>query len=354
MAPTNQTKIGMVDVVPSALTGIVGAAEAQAVDLIEDDPLPVPSISVVVPIYNEEENLPELERRLSSALTGLGLPYEVIFVNDGSRDRSFQIARSMAEADPHLKVIDLSRNFGHQAALYAGLCRAKGDAVVLIDGDLQDPPEVIPRLVEAWRQGNSVVFAVRQKRKEGWLKRLAYTVYYRILRSISYIPIPLDSGDFSLMDRRVVDLLRDMRERNKFLRGLRSWVGFTQTSVVYERDARFAGKSKYSLRKLFRLAFDGLIAYSYVPLRVSFVFGTIVSVASFLLASLYFAQRILSDSPIPQGFTTLAILILFLGGVQLLSVGLLGEYVGRIYDEVKARPEYVERELVGFDRSEKR
>jgi dolichol-phosphate mannosyltransferase len=273
----------------------------------------------------------------------------VIFVNDGSRDESLSLLKTMAGADPHLKVIDLSRNFGHQAALFAGLCRTSGDGVILMDGDLQDPPEVIPDLVEVWCQDHDVVYAVRQKRKENWLKRAAYAGYYRLLRSISDIPIPVDSGDFSLMDRKVVNLIRVLPERHKFLRGLRSWAGFRQTGLVYERDARYAGQPKYTVSKLFRLAFDGLVAYSYLPLRISFILGLIISSAGFLLASIYFAQKLFSDQFIPRGFTTLAILILFQGGVQLCSVGLLGEYIGRIYDEVKRRPDYVEREAIGFE-----
>jgi dolichol-phosphate mannosyltransferase len=307
------------------------------------------SLSVVVPIYNEAENLPELQRRLTGVLGSLPLDYEVILVNDGSKDASLSLLRAMALADPRLKVIDLSRNFGHQAALFAGICRASGDVIIMMDGDLQDPPEIIPQLVESWRQDHDVVYAVRKKRKENWLKRAAYAGYYRILRSIANVPIPVDSGDFSLIDRKIAELIRQMPERHGFLRGLRSWVGFKQTGLVYERDARYAGRTKYTIGKLFRLAFDGLVSYSYLPLRISFVLGTIVSAFAFLLASIYLLQKLLADHFIPQGFTTLAILVLFLGGVQLLSVGLLGEYVGRIFDEVKRRPDFIEREAIGFD-----
>lgn len=304
--------------------------------------------TVVIPVYNEKDNLPELARRLSEVLAHLSERYEVIFVNDGSSDDSKAILEKFAIQDPRLKVIDLSRNFGHQMALYAGMRRASGDAVILMDGDLQDPPEVIPQLVERWRQGSLVVYAVRRKRKEGLLKRAAYAVYYRLLRGIAYVDLPLDSGDFCLMDRRIVSLLCSMPERNKFLRGLRSWVGFQQIGVVYERDARYAGKTKYTLRKLVKLALDGLISYSYLPLRLAVWFGSIISLCSFALAVFYFAQRFFVDQHIPQGFTTLAVLMLFLGGIQLLSLGLIGEYIGRIYDEVKRRPEYVEREVIGF------
>lgn len=304
--------------------------------------------SVVVPIYNEVQILPELVRRLCEVMKGLAEPYEVIFVNDGSHDGSLERLREFSSSDPHIRVIDLSRNFGHQAALYAGMRRASGEAVILMDGDLQDPPEILPQLIDRWRQRYEVVYAVRQKRKENIGKRFLYAAYYRILKALAYVSIPVDAGDFCLMDRRVVTILCTMPERNKFLRGLRSWVGFRQTSIAYERDARYAGKTKYSLSKLFKLALDGVIAYSYIPLRVSYVLGIAVSLVGFVLAAVYFTQRLFLAGQIPQGFTTIAILVLFLGGVQLLSLGLVGEYVGRIYDEVKRRPEYLEREIIGF------
>jgi len=305
--------------------------------------------SVVAPIFNEQETIPELVRRLESVLTAVGESYEIILVNDGSTDHSLRLLRGLAQQDSRLRIIDFSRNFGHQAALYAGLCRASGRAVVLMDGDLQDPPEVLPRMIELWKQGHQVVYAVRKARKEHLLKRIAYATYYRLLNRLAYIDVPLDSGDFSLLDEGVVAILKSMPERDKFLRGLRSWVGFKQVAMPYERDARTAGTTKYTLRKLVRLGLDGVLAYSYIPLRISFLFGSIVSLVAFGFALVYFAQRLFADSYIPKGFTTLAILILFLGGVQLLSIGLLGEYLGRIYNEVKRRPEYIEAELIGFD-----
>lgn len=307
-----------------------------------------PLLSIVVPIYNEEETLPELDRRLIKALEELGETFEVILVNDGSRDGSLELLTTMASRDPRIRVIDFSRNFGHQAAFYAGIRRSSGQATILMDGDLQDPPEVIQDLVAKWREGYEVVYAIRKHRKEGILKRTAYSLFYRLLRSIAYIEIPMDAGDFALMDERVVRQLRGMRERNKFLRGLRSWVGFRQVGLPCDRGERYAGRPKYSIRRLFRLAFDGLIAYSYVPLRISFVLGILASGFSFILGMIYLLQRIFWPEQIPKGFTTLAILILFLGGIQLLSIGLIGEYLGRIYDEVKRRPEYIERELLNF------
>lgn len=308
-----------------------------------------PTFSVGIPIYNESETIPELGRRLRDVLDSIeDRQGEVILVNDGSVDDSLSLLRGLAAEDSRFKVIDFSRNFGHQAALYAAMSRAAGEAVILMDGDLQDPPELIPDMLARWEEGFDVVYAVRRKRKESFLKRAAYNIYYRLLKTVAYVPIPVDSGDFSLMDRRIVALVRSMPERNKFLRGLRAWAGFSQTSIEYERDARFAGETKYTLTKLIRLALDGLISYSFIPLRLAYVAGTVVSLGSFVLAGIYFVQRLFSDQFIPQGFTTLAILVLFLGGVQLLTIGVLGEYMGRIYDEVKRRPEYVEREVIGF------
>ncbi len=307
-----------------------------------------PTVSIGIPIYNEEETIPELGNRLKSVLDSLDVSSEVILVNDGSRDRSLELLRELSARDPRFKVVDFSRNFGHQAALLAALRRSTGEAVILMDGDLQDPPELVPRMLERWKSGLHVVYAVRRKRKESLLKRAAYNLYYRILGSMAYVPIPMDSGDFSLMDRRVVDLICQMPERNKFLRGLRAWAGFSQGSIEYERDARFAGDPKYTLTKLMRLALDGLISYSFIPLRLAYVAGFLVSVGSFLLAGFYFVMRLFYEPDAPAGFTTIAILVLFLGGVQLISIGVIGEYLGRIYDEVKSRPEYVEREAIGF------
>lgn len=307
-----------------------------------------PTLSIGIPIYNEEETIPELGNRLVAVLDSLSTDAEVILVNDGSRDRSLELLRELASRDSRFKVVDFSRNFGHQAALLAALRRARGDAVILMDGDLQDPPELVPQMLEKWRSGLQVVYAVRRKRKEGLFKRAAYNLYYRILGSVAYVPIPMDSGDFSLMDRRVVDLIAGMPERNKFLRGLRAWAGFRQGSIQYEREARFAGEPKYTFTKLLRLALDGLISYSFIPLRLAYVAGFLVSLGSFVLAGFYFVMRLFVNANAPQGFTTLAILVLFLGGVQLLSIGVIGEYLGRIYDEVKSRPEYVEREVIGF------
>ena len=308
-----------------------------------------PTYSVVAPIFNEREIIPELVHRVTTVLASLDGDFEIILVNDGSTDDSLELLRELSKQNRHLRIIDFSRNFGHQAALYAGLCRASGQAVVLMDGDLQDPPEVLPRMIELWKHGHQVVYAVRRQRKEGPLKRLAYAAYYRLLKRLAYIDVPLDSGDFSLLDAEVVSILRSMPERSKFLRGLRSWVGFSQIAMPYERHARSAGDTKYTVVKLLKLGLDGVFAYSHIPLRVSFLLGTVISLVAFGFAAIYLSQRLFVDTYIPQGFTTLAILILFLGGVQLLSIGLLGEYLGRVYEEVKRRPEFIERELIGFD-----
>ena len=320
----------------------------------DDPPRPDPTVSVVAPVFNEEETLPELVRRVVSVISKLPGEAEFIIVDDGSCDHTPALLHQAANEHPAVKYVTLARNFGHQAAMYAGMSRARGDVVILMDGDLQDPPEVIPDMVNLWKRGFDVVFAVRKKRKEGLLKRLAYRIYYRILESVAYIPIPRDSGDFSLIDRRVCDIICQLPERNKFLRGLRAWVGLRQTAYEYERDSRHAGATKYTLPKLFSLALDGLMAYSFVPLRLAYVVGLVISMFSFVLAAFYVVQRLLGWSAIPQGFTTLAVLILFLGGVQLVCIGVLGEYLGRVFEEMKGRPIFVERKAVNFEGSRPR
>jgi len=251
----------------------------------------------------------------------------------------------MHARDPCVRVISLARNFGQQQAVSAGLDQACGRAVIMIDADLQDPPEVIPQFIEKWREGFQVVYAVREKRKEHAVKRLMYRSFYLILRSISRIDIPLEAGDFCLMDRCVVDVLTSLPERNRFVRGLRSWVGFRQVGLAYERDARFAGRPKYTFQKLVHLALDGLISFSYLPLRLSTMVGFGVSVMS-LLAAVYYLIKKLTRGLRPPGFATLVVLLLFLGGVQLITVGVVGEYIGHVLDEVKRRPAYVVREVL--------
>ena len=311
---------------------------------------PAPRISVVLPVYNESENLPELTRRLHAVLEALGDSYEVIYVDDGSQDGTSGILGSLHATDPHIRVIRLSRNFGHQAAISAGIDHARGDVLVVMDADLQDPPEEIPNLLAHWQQGYHVVYAIRHQRKEGLLKRSAYGFFYRSLHQVANIDIPLDAGDFCALDRQVADVLRSMPERNRFIRGIRSWIGFRQIGVPYNRAARHAGKPKYGLFKLTRLALDGFFSFSYLPLRLASLVGLVVSIAGFILAVWTIYKRLVLPE-FPSGFATIVVGMMFLGGIQLLALGVIGEYVGRIFDEVKQRPLYIVRERWGFDRS---
>lgn len=308
----------------------------------------VPCLSVVLPVYNESDNLPELARRLGAVLESLGDTYEVIFVDDGSQDATQGILRSLHARDPHVRIVRLSRNFGHQAAISAGIDHARGDVIVVMDADLQDPPEEIPNLLAYWRQGYQVVYAIRHQRKEGLLKRSAYGFFYRSLHQVASVEIPLDAGDFCAIDRQVADVLRSMPERNRFIRGIRSWIGFRQIGVPYNRAARYAGKPKYSLFKLTRLALDGFFSFSYLPLRLASLLGLLVSVAGFFLAVWTIYKRLVLPE-FPSGFATIVVGMMFLGGIQLLALGMIGEYVGRIFDEVKQRPLYIVRERWGFD-----
>jgi dolichol-phosphate mannosyltransferase len=316
---------------------------------MKPQPNAAPAVSLVVPVYNEQETLPTFYQRATAVLESLQDPYEIIFVDDGSSDGSFDMLRALAEKDRHVRVVSFSRNFGHQTAVTAGLHYARGKAVAVIDADLQDPPEFLPQMLEKWREGYQVVYAVRKTRKEHWLKRTAYRAFYRLLRSLAYVDMPLDAGDFAVMDRRVVDELNAMPERNRFVRGIRAWVGFKQIGLEYDRAERFAGESKYSLRKLFKLAYDGVISYSFVPLRLATHLGFAISGVAFALILYLVGLRIVYGEKIIAGWTSTVVVVLFLGGVQLLSLGILGEYVGRIFDEVKRRPLYVVRETVGFE-----
>ena len=304
--------------------------------------------SVVLPVFNESENLPEVHRRLSVVMAALAEPYEIIYVDDGSRDESGTLLRTLQGSDPHVRVLRLSRNFGHQSAISAGIDHAVGDAVIVMDADLQDPPEAVPDLLAPWRQGHDVVYAIRQGRKENVLKRSAYGLFYRLLQQVANVEIPLDAGDFCVLDRRVADVLRQMPERNRFIRGIRSWVGFRQVGVPYNRAARFAGQPKYSLLKLLRLAFDGFFSFSYVPLRLASLFGLFVSFLGFLL-SVWTVYKRFTLPEFPSGFATIVVGMMFLGGIQLIALGVIGEYVGRIFDEVKQRPLYIIGERWGFD-----
>ena len=307
-------------------------------------------LSAVVPVYNEEGSLGELHRRVTSVLELLELPYELILVDDGSRDRTPEIIAELCNSDHRVRAVHFSRNFGHQAALAAGLQHASGRAVVVLDADLQDPPELIPELVARWREGFQVVYAQRQKRaREGLVKRGAAFLFYRTLKRITRFEIPADTGDFCLMDRAVVDLLNSMPERNRYVRGLRAWVGFRQTAVPFDRPPRFAGEAKYTFAGSFGLALDGILALSKFPLRVATYFGLLVSFASFLLGIWYIVQRLIGHVDQVRGWASTVVIVLFLGGVQLLTIGIIGEYLSRIYDEVKQRPLFVVRERLGFE-----
>jgi dolichol-phosphate mannosyltransferase len=308
-------------------------------------------LSVVIPVLNEERNAPELHRRIVRVLESQDVDFEIIFVDDGSTDRTPDILRNLHDGDSRVKSVHLARNFGHQAAISAGLRAASGDAVVVMDGDLQDSPEMLPAFIARWREGYEVIYAVRERRSASWLKRLGYVVFYRLLRWISHIAVPLDSGDFSLIDRRVVDVINAMPERTRFVRGMRSWAGFRQTGVTQVRDERFAGEPKYTYWKLVRLALDGFIGFSYRPLQMASLCGAAVSVVALLLAILLVILKVVHGIPL-VGWTSLIVAVLFLGGIQLICVGILGEYVGRIYDEVRQRPPYVVANVLGKTRLE--
>ena len=305
-------------------------------------------VSVVVPIFNEEENLPELRRRLAATLDKTGEQWEVIFVDDGSKDRSAEIVRQFHTEDPRLKLVSFSRNFGHQPAITAGIHHAKGDAVALIDGDLQDPPELIAEMVQKWKEGYQVVVGERTSRAETGLRSIGFRFFYPLMSLVSDFPLQKQTGIFGLMDRAVVDQFNRLPERNRFIPGLRSWLGFTQTSVFYNRQERAAGAPKQTLRRLIRYALDGMISFSTKPLRAATYLGLCVSAIAMLMALFYFLAFFFLHRQAGSGFTTIILCVLFLGGVQLICVGILGEYIGRIYDEIKQRPLYIVQQRLGL------
>jgi glycosyltransferase involved in cell wall biosynthesis len=307
-------------------------------------------ISVVVPVYRSAPILPETHRRLTEALTALDdLDYEIVYVNDGSPDTAGEILHDIVARDGRARLISLSRNFGHQAAITAGLDNAGGDAVVVIDDDLQDPPEVIAQMVECWRQGNKVVYGVRAVRRgESVFKRASAKLFYRLLQRLSDRPIPLDAGDFRLLDRSVVDVLRRMREESRYMRGMVSWVGFQQFALTYERDARYAGESNYRLRQSIRLALDGIVSFSTRPLLLSAAFGALVTLAAFLAMVWLIVGKLVNPDSVVAGTTTVIVAVLFMGGIQLVTIGVLGTYLGKVFYETKKRPLYVAAERLGF------
>ncbi|BAU09927.1 glycosyl transferase family protein [Leptolyngbya sp. NIES-3755] len=310
----------------------------------------LPKYSLIIPIYNEEATIVTLYDRVRAVIDQLDAPTEVILINDGSRDRSLYLMRELHQHDPRVCYLSLARNFGHQVAVTAGLNYVRGRVVIVMDADLQDPPELIPEMIEQWRQGYQVVYAQRiQRRKEGWFKRLTAYVFYRLLKQLADVEIPTDTGDFCLMDRQVVDVLNAMPERNRYIRGLRSWVGFRQTAVKFDRDPRFAGEVKYTFGKSLGLAISGLVSFSKVPLRISTYVGLFAALVAIVMMILVFYWRIAYPASPLTGLTTIVVAIFFLGAVQLLSIGILGEYIGRIYEEVKNRPLYTLSEVAGFE-----
>jgi len=310
-----------------------------------------PELSVVVPIYNEEEVLLVSYKRLVGVLDKIGLTYELIFVNDGSKDRTPELLAELADADSNVRVLNFSRNFRHQAAITAGMDYSEGDAVVVIDGDLQDPPEVIPQMVAKWREGYDVVYGKRIKRQgETAFKKVSASVFYRVLRSMTNVDIPADTGDFRLINRQVCDTLTALREHNRFVRGLVSWVGFKQTSVEFVREERYAGETKYPLRRMIELSISGMASFSKRPLQFASIAGLLASSTGFIwLLTMLFIWLF---GGTPNGFAIVIAFVLFLQGLMFIFIGIMGEYIGRIYDEVRDRPNYIIRDTRGYENKE--
>lgn len=302
-----------------------------------------PEISVVVPLLDEQENLAELHRRIAATIDDLGLPAEIVLIDDGSRDATPRLMDALAARDPRVVAIHLSRNFGHQAAVTAGIDHARGRAVVVLDADLQDPPELIGDFVRLWRAGHDVVYAVRARRRENVFKRVGYSLFYRLLNLIGEVDIPRDSGDFCLMDRRVVEALKSLPERVRFVRGLRAFVGFKQVGLNYDRPGREHGETKYSLRKLVALAMDGLVSFSARPLRMVTTLGIAAATVALALTCWVVADAIAMKSA-PRGWASTIVVVLFMGSVQLVSLGVIGEYIRLIFLETKGRPTYLVRD----------
>jgi polyisoprenyl-phosphate glycosyltransferase len=307
-----------------------------------------PLISAVVPVYNEEGNVEALLTRLRAVESALGLDLEIVFVDDGSRDRTVETLRRLWHADRRFRVVRLSRNFGHQTAITAGMEHATGDAVVVMDADLQDPPELVGEMVRRWQEGYDVVYAVRAARKgETLFKRSTAAMFYRLIRRITRVDIPLDTGDFRLVSRRVIEDLRRMPERHRFVRGLVAWVGYPQIGVPYERDERLSGETKYPLWRMARFALDGITSFSFAPLQIATAIGFLAALSAFVGIGIVLYYRLFTGIPLP-GWASVIISVLFLGGVQLITIGIIGEYLGRVYDEVKGRPLYLVQEKIGF------
>ena len=306
--------------------------------------------SVVVPVYNEELVIQETYKRLKAVMDGLNQTYELIFVNDGSRDATAKMARAICDSDKHVKFLDFSKNFGHQIAITAGMDYSSGDAIVVIDADLQDPPEIIPEMIKKWQEGYEVVFGKRIKRQgETFFKKLTAKIFYRFLKSMTEVDIPVDTGDFRLIDRKVCDALKSVNERSRYVRGIISWLGFKHTGVEFVREKRFAGETKYPLKKMFKFAFDAIASFSYKPLKLASYAGVTISIISFVYLLVVIYQALFTDSTVAGWASTLAV-SLFFNGIILIILGIVGEYIGRIYDEVKGRPLYIVSNAMNFDR----
>src|SRR5260221_7761344 len=311
-----------------------------------------PTYSVVAPVYNESQSLQEFYDRVRATLDKLGEPWELVLVNDGSRDASLEVMRRLNASDPHVKLIDFARNFGHQIAVTAGMDFASGDAVVIIDSDLQDPPETIPALIARWKEGFEVVYAVRNKRPgETWFKLATAKLFYRVIYRITDVNIPLDTGDFRLMDRRVVNAMMNMREHNRFIRGMTSWVGFRQAGVLYDRDVRKYGSTNYPLRKMIKLAWDAITGFSYYPLQVTIYASFVLFLLSVLGIPLVTFLRLATGHDWFEGQATAIVIILLIGSFQFFFFFVLGQYIARIYDEVRGRPLYIVADTFGFNAS---
>jgi dolichol-phosphate mannosyltransferase len=310
--------------------------------------------SIVAPVLNEGEVLKEFYRRLTATMDRLKESYEIVFVNDGSTDDSLDIMEELHSGDRRVKIIDLSRNFGHQLALTAGIGYASGKAVITIDVDLQDPPEVIPELIKKWKEGYQVVYGVRKRREgDNFFKKTGASIFYRLLYAMADVRIPRDAGDFRLLDRKVVDILKKMRERDRYIRGLTFWIGFDQVGVPYERKGRFAGHTKYSLTRLMKLAVDAVVSFSTFPLRIAAYFGFIIAAACFIY-TIYVVILEIFKHVTPKGWSSLIMAILFLGGVQLVCLGAIGEYIGRMGEEIRRRPLFVVKRIIDGEKQEER
>jgi len=307
-------------------------------------------ISIVVPVFNEQDVLPQFYQHISKVIVQINMPYELIFVNDGSSDKSSEIIEEIIKNDNNVKSVEFSRNFGHQSAIAAGLYYARGDAVIALDADLQHPPELIPELINKWQQGYDVVYTCRKDTANSNIfKKYSSTFFYKVINSLSNVNIPAGAADFRLMDKKVVEAFRSINENRLFIRGLVSWMGYRQIGIAYDAPARYAGNSKYSLIRMVRLAVDGITSFSSIPLYISTVFGIIISMLSFIYAAYTIYSWLFTNRNI-EGWTSLMFVILFMGGIQLMTIGILGTYLGRIYDETKGRPRYLVRNAYGFSK----